>query len=96
MYGFSGTADSSANLYYEADHALGAWAPGRRSRAAPSLPAWPSRSAPAPTSPSAASPSGATHVTHWPELECGGNFLALEQPEVFVADVRAFFRPLAA
>ncbi|MCZ1004196.1 hypothetical protein [Streptomyces mirabilis] len=36
------------------------------------------------------------YITHWSELEHGGNFLALEQPEAFVTDVRAFFRTLGA
>ncbi|MGW1671402.1 hypothetical protein [Streptomyces sp. NPDC002324] len=31
------------------------------------------------------------NITHWSELERGGNFLSLEQPEAFVADVRPFF-----
>ena len=32
------------------------------------------------------------HVTHWAELPRGGHFAAMEQPELFVGDVRAFFR----
>ncbi|MFD4764067.1 hypothetical protein ACFWOJ_36155 [Streptomyces sp. NPDC058439] len=35
------------------------------------------------------------NITHWTELERGGNRLALEQPEAFVSDVRAFFGALA-
>ncbi|MDX3694613.1 hypothetical protein PV726_30625 [Streptomyces europaeiscabiei] len=34
------------------------------------------------------------NITHRSELERGGNFLALEQPEAFVTDVRAFFGTL--
>jgi pimeloyl-ACP methyl ester carboxylesterase len=33
-------------------------------------------------------------VTHWSEMERGGHFAALEQPELFVEDLRAFFRGL--
>jgi epoxide hydrolase len=33
-------------------------------------------------------------VVHWTELERGGNFLALEQPAVYVDDVRKFFGSL--
>jgi len=33
-------------------------------------------------------------VTHWSEMERGGHFAALEQPEMFVEDVRAFYRGL--
>ena len=32
------------------------------------------------------------NVTHWTEMEAGGHFAALEQPEALVADIRAFFR----
>lgn len=32
------------------------------------------------------------NVTHWAVLPRGGHFAAMEQPEPFVADVRAFFR----
>lgn len=34
------------------------------------------------------------NVVHWTEHDRGGHFAALERPEDFVADVRAFFRPL--
>ena len=30
-------------------------------------------------------------VVRWTEIERGGNFLSLEQPEAYAADVRAFF-----
>jgi pimeloyl-ACP methyl ester carboxylesterase len=32
------------------------------------------------------------NVTHWTEMPRGGHFAAMEQPELFVEDVRAFFR----
>ena len=32
------------------------------------------------------------NVTHWVEMPRGGHFAAMEQPELFVDDVRAFFR----
>jgi pimeloyl-ACP methyl ester carboxylesterase len=32
------------------------------------------------------------NVTHWAELPRGGHFAAMEQPDLFVDDVRAFFR----
>jgi pimeloyl-ACP methyl ester carboxylesterase len=35
-------------------------------------------------------------ITHWTEMPAGGHFPALEQPELFVADLRAFFRHLRA
>jgi pimeloyl-ACP methyl ester carboxylesterase len=32
------------------------------------------------------------HVTHWTAMPRGGHFAAMEQPDLFVEDVRAFFR----
>jgi len=34
------------------------------------------------------------NVTHWTQMPRGGHFAALEQPELFVTDVRAFFATL--
>jgi pimeloyl-ACP methyl ester carboxylesterase len=34
------------------------------------------------------------NITRWTEMERGGHFAAMEQPEALVADIRAFFRPL--
>ncbi|MFD3869317.1 epoxide hydrolase family protein [Streptomyces sp. NPDC058623] len=89
VYWFSGTAGSSAHLYYEAGHDAGAWAPKPRGTV--------------PTGVAVALGTDVAirrfaerdhHITHWTELERGGNFLALEQPEAFVTDVRAFFTTL--
>lgn len=91
VYWFTGTAGSSANLYYESAHDPGAWAPKERGTV--------------PTGVAVALPTDIAvrrfaerehNVTHWTELERGGNFLSLEQPELFVADVRAFFRSVGA
>jgi pimeloyl-ACP methyl ester carboxylesterase len=35
-----------------------------------------------------------TNIRHWNEMPKGGHFAAFEQPELFVADVRTFFRML--
>ncbi|HYD49243.1 MAG TPA: epoxide hydrolase [Terriglobales bacterium] len=35
---------------------------------------------------------GHYHITHWTDMPRGGHFAALEQPELFAADVQAFFR----
>ena len=34
------------------------------------------------------------NIVHWSELPRGGHFPAMEVPDLFVADVRSFFRPL--
>lgn len=36
----------------------------------------------------------ADNVTHWTVYETGGHFPAIEEPELLVADLRTFFRPL--
>jgi pimeloyl-ACP methyl ester carboxylesterase len=38
--------------------------------------------------------SNFTNITHWSEMPKGGHFAAFEQPELFVRDVRSFFRTL--
>ncbi|MGY3605990.1 epoxide hydrolase family protein [Bradyrhizobium sp. Leo121] len=35
-----------------------------------------------------------TNICHWSEMPKGGHFAAFEQPELFVREVREFFRPL--
>ncbi len=34
------------------------------------------------------------HLQHWVEYDRGGHFPAMEVPELLVADIRRFFRPL--
>jgi pimeloyl-ACP methyl ester carboxylesterase len=36
------------------------------------------------------------NVTHWTDMPRGGHFAAMEQPELFTEDVRAFFRTVRA
>jgi len=33
-------------------------------------------------------------VQRWTEMPRGGHFAAMEEPELLVEDIRAFFRPL--
>jgi pimeloyl-ACP methyl ester carboxylesterase len=33
-------------------------------------------------------------IARWTEFDRGGHFAALEEPDLLVDDVRAFFRPL--
>ena len=35
-----------------------------------------------------------TNIRHWSEMPKGGHFAAFEQPELFVGEVRDFFRTL--
>jgi epoxide hydrolase len=86
LYWFTGTAASSANLYYETLHD-----PGLKKR--------PPKS-PVPTGVLVSTEdvtirrwaARENHIVHWTELDHGGHFAALEAPEAFVRDVRTFFR----
>ncbi|HEU5108184.1 MAG TPA: epoxide hydrolase [Micromonosporaceae bacterium] len=85
LYWFTGTAGSSANLYYEGMHSGN----------------WPSPSTvPTGVAVFAedvairryAEPLNT--ITHWSDFERGGHFAALEAPDLLVDDVRAFLRTL--
>jgi epoxide hydrolase len=86
LYWFTGTSGSSANLYYETLHD-------------PEFKKLPPKS-PVPTGVLVSTEDVTirrwaereNHIVHWTELEHGGHFAALEAPEAFVRDVRAFFR----
>jgi epoxide hydrolase len=34
------------------------------------------------------------NIVHWSEFDRGGHFAAMEEPDLFVADLRAFSRKL--
>jgi epoxide hydrolase len=91
LYWFTGTAGSSANLYYETFHDPAMWALKERG-----------------TTPTGVLVSLGSdvairrfaerehNVVHWAEYDRGGHFFALEQPELYVADLREFFGALTA
>jgi pimeloyl-ACP methyl ester carboxylesterase len=89
LYWFTGSAGSSANLYYETLHD-------------PKLKQKPPRN-PVPTGVLVSTEdvtirrwaSRENNIVHWTELDRGGHFAALEVPEAFVSDVRKFFRGLS-
>ena len=88
LYWFTGTAGSSANLYWEMAHDPSAWRPKEQSRVPMGVALgvtditvrrFAERDMP---------------VTHWTEFPAGGNFLSAEQPKLYADDVRAFFAGL--
>jgi pimeloyl-ACP methyl ester carboxylesterase len=89
LYWFSGTAGTSANLYYEALHD-------------PQLKKRPPRNQ-VPTGVLVSTQDVTirrwaereNNIVHWTELHRGGHFAALEAPEAFVRDVRKFFRGIS-
>jgi epoxide hydrolase len=86
LYWLTGTANSSARLYYENVHA-GSWGqqPGTT-----------------PTGVAVFAEDYAirrygergNNIVHWSEFDRGGHFAAMEAPDLLVGDVREFFRPL--
>jgi epoxide hydrolase len=87
FYWITRTATSAARMYYENMHATASW--GRK---------------PAPTPVGVAAfaedvpirryAERAHNITHWTDFERGGHFAAMEAPDLFVGDVREFFRTL--
>jgi len=86
-YWCTGTAHSSARLYYENRVAGGFVAEGRVE--VPTGAAIYPREIVRPPRHWA---EQSFNITHWVEQPRGGHFAAMEQPELFVDDVRAFFR----
>ena len=88
IYWLTGTAGSSANMYYEGAHeAGGGWgAQMERSPVPTGVAVFPQDIA------IRRYAEAANTITHWSELDSGGHFAALEVPELLVADVRTFFR----
>ncbi|GIG21995.1 microsomal epoxide hydrolase [Cellulomonas chitinilytica] len=86
LFWVTGTAATSANLYYE--NRVAAPPPG-----APGV--VPTAVALFPTDPPTRSAAGRQHhLVRWTELPRGGHFAALEAPDLLVDDLRAFYRPL--
>ena len=83
----TGTAGSSAQIYYENMHSL-SWAPPERS--------------PVPTAVANFAQDVAIRrfaepahtIARWTEYDRGGHFAAMEAPDLLVGDVREFFRGL--
>ena len=87
LYWFTGTAGSSANLYYETLHD-----PSAKKRTPRNM---------VPTGVALSLSQDVTirrwaerenNIVHWSEFERGGHFAALEVPGLLVADMRKFFR----
>ena len=87
LYWITETGGSSARMYYENMHATPTW--GR----------------PTPPTPIGVANFAedvairrygekASKIVHWSDFDKGGHFAAMEVPDLFVKDVRDFFRPL--
>ena len=89
LYWLTGTAHSSARLYYENRVADG-WAVRERVQVPVGAAIYPREIIRPPRRWAEAN----YNITHWAEQPRGGHFAAMEQPALFVDDVRTFFRAL--
>jgi pimeloyl-ACP methyl ester carboxylesterase len=86
LYWLTGTAGSSARLYYENMHGA----------------AWGKQPSPTPVGVAVFVEDVAirryaeqgNNIVHWSEFDRGGHFAAMEAPDLLVGDVREFFRGL--
>jgi epoxide hydrolase len=88
FYWLTGTAGSSARLYYETAHA------GRRGTDRSEVPTgvavFPHEILP----PIRRLAERTNNIVHWSEFDRGGHFAAMEEPDLVLGDLRAFFRGL--
>lgn len=89
MYWLTGTAGSSARLYYEAVRG-GASDASAASTVPTGVAVFPREI----TRPIRRFAELSNNIVHWSEFGRGGHFAAMEAPDLLVTDVREFFRPL--
>ena len=89
LYWASGSGPSSARMYYEAFHAPTFDPPGRV-EAPTGVAIYPGEPFNSPRE----WVEAWYNLQHWAEMPRGGHFAAMEQPGLFVDDVRTFFAGL--
>ncbi|RSN86759.1 epoxide hydrolase [Streptomyces sp. WAC 05379] len=91
LYWLTGTAGSSARIYYERAHPRSRVAkPSEPSAAPTALALFPAE----PQIPLRHRARRTENLVRWTEFDRGGHFAAMEEPDLLVDDVRAFFRQL--
>lgn len=92
LYWLTGTAGSSARIYYERQHTTAGRiaAPAQPSTAPTALALFPAE----PQIPLRRKAERTENLVRWTEFDRGGHFPAMEEPDLLVGDVRAFFREL--
>ncbi|MBO0836096.1 MAG: epoxide hydrolase [Actinobacteria bacterium] len=90
LYWLTGTAGSSARIYFEAVRSA-AWTGQPAPSTVPTgVAVFPFEIAP----PIRRFAEQSDNIVHWTEFDRGGHFAAMEEPDLLVADIRKFFRPL--
>jgi pimeloyl-ACP methyl ester carboxylesterase len=92
LYWLTGTAGSSARIYYERAHASYWGAPPEPSTAPTAFAAFPHENFIA----LRYIAERTNTIVRWSEFDRGGHFAAMEEPDLLVADIRAFFREVRA
>ncbi|WRZ94933.1 epoxide hydrolase [Streptomyces sp. NBC_01007] len=90
LYWLTGTAGSSARVYYERAHADYWGTPPEPSTAPTALAVFPEENFVALRHIAERTDT----IVRWTEFDRGGHFAAMEEPDLLVADIRAFFRQL--
>ncbi|MFG2344581.1 epoxide hydrolase family protein [Streptomyces phaeochromogenes] len=90
LYWLTGTAGSSARIYYERAHAAGWGEPVQPSTAPTALAVFPRDN----FIPLRHIADRTENIVRWTEFDRGGHFAAMEEPDLLVGDVRAFFHEL--
>jgi epoxide hydrolase len=90
LYWLTGTAGSSARIYYERAHADYWGAAHKPSTAPTAIAAFPHEN----FIPLRHVAEQTNNIVQWSEFDRGGHFAAMEEPDLLIADVRAFFRKL--
>ncbi|WP_328869126.1 epoxide hydrolase [Streptomyces sp. NBC_00287] len=93
LYWLTGTAGSASRIYYERAHDP-SWAAKQSgpSTAPTALALFPAE----PQLPLRHKADRTENIVRWTEFDRGGHFPAMEEPDLLVGDVRAFFRQLRA
>ncbi|MFD1932290.1 MULTISPECIES: epoxide hydrolase family protein [Nonomuraea] len=84
IYWLTGTAGSSAQLYYEFGKS---WSMPERLEVPTGIAVFPRENA----KPVRALAEMTNAIVHWSEFDRGGHFAAMEEPDLLVADIKAFF-----
>ncbi|RJE86231.1 epoxide hydrolase [Paenibacillus sp. 1011MAR3C5] len=89
LYWLTGTANSSARMYYEGAHDPAAWAP----KAPSSTPVGVAVFQLSDVAIRRYAEQG-NRIVHWSEYDRGTHFAAMDAPDLMIGDIRAFFRGL--
>ncbi len=88
IYWFTRTANSADRLYYEFAHSGATWGRVEPSTVPTGVAVFPREIAP----PVRRLSDPSNNIVHWSELERGGHFAAMEEPDLLIDDARKFLR----